>query len=338
MVPKRLITMDRNKRSRCSEMGDHDGAKRAGGDIIGADPAQAGVMDPSIEVAFWGTDAGEKELRQIKMRQHVVRSLSLADAMSPHTLLCYEMNGATLPPEHGFPLRLTVPGWYGIANVKWLMRIEVLPTRWEGRFMARDYVTIRELIASTKDAPGHLIPLRSSGSAPAWASAIRASASQRPAGALAAPADVEHRGVDAGGTAPAHRCGQAIQAYRQRHRRDLKVAHGRQNTVPPAQRAGAREARLPGLEYQDGVEVTTTQGGGRVRPAFTPLDDISQPRHTHWAHRKSSSGVGKWEAACRRNRPPRTPSPLSAAASEEISDGGRHILDLGLPHRGVARQ
>jgi DMSO/TMAO reductase YedYZ molybdopterin-dependent catalytic subunit len=105
---------------------------------------EAGAMDQGIEVAFWGSDAGEEEVRQIKLRQHFVRSLSVADAMNPHTLLCYEMNGAPLPPEHGFPLRLIVPGWYGIANVKWLTRIEVLRTRWEGRFMTRDYVTIRE--------------------------------------------------------------------------------------------------------------------------------------------------------------------------------------------------
>src|SRR6202022_2720554 len=45
---------------------------------------------------------------------------------------------------HGFPLRLIAPGWYGIANVKWLKRIEVRDTRFMGRFMARDYVTIRE--------------------------------------------------------------------------------------------------------------------------------------------------------------------------------------------------
>ena len=54
------------------------------------------------------------------------------------------MNGEPLPQMHGFPVRLIAPGWYGIANVKWLQRIEVLPTRYENRFMARDYVTIRE--------------------------------------------------------------------------------------------------------------------------------------------------------------------------------------------------
>jgi DMSO/TMAO reductase YedYZ molybdopterin-dependent catalytic subunit len=70
--------------------------------------------------------------------------MSLADAMNPNNLLCYEMNGEPLPQPNGFPLRLIAPGWYGIANVKWLRRVEVRETRYMGRFMARDYVTIRE--------------------------------------------------------------------------------------------------------------------------------------------------------------------------------------------------
>jgi DMSO/TMAO reductase YedYZ molybdopterin-dependent catalytic subunit len=70
--------------------------------------------------------------------------MSLDDAMNPDNLLVYEMNGEPLPTAHGFPLRLIAPGWYGIANVKWLTRIEVLDRRYQGHFMARDYVTIRE--------------------------------------------------------------------------------------------------------------------------------------------------------------------------------------------------
>ena len=64
--------------------------------------------------------------------------------MSPDNILCYEMNGADLPAPNGAPLRLIAPGWYGIANVKWLKRIEVRDRRFMSRFMARDYVTIRE--------------------------------------------------------------------------------------------------------------------------------------------------------------------------------------------------
>jgi DMSO/TMAO reductase YedYZ molybdopterin-dependent catalytic subunit len=105
---------------------------------------QAGVMERGSEVVFWGADSGTETIRDMKLTQHFARSMSLADAMSPHNLLCYEMNGAALPQPHGAPVRLVAPGWYGIANVKWLTRIEVRDTRYMGRFMARDYVTIRE--------------------------------------------------------------------------------------------------------------------------------------------------------------------------------------------------
>lgn len=109
---------------------------------------EAGVADDGIEVVFWGTDAGDVALkddfRDVKMHQNFARSMSLADAKDPNILLCYEMNGAPLPVANGFPLRLIAPGWYGVANVKWLKRIEVRNTRFMGLFMARNYVTIRE--------------------------------------------------------------------------------------------------------------------------------------------------------------------------------------------------
>jgi DMSO/TMAO reductase YedYZ molybdopterin-dependent catalytic subunit len=106
--------------------------------------AEAGVRDNGREVAFWGADSGEEDVREVAMTQHFARSMSLADATDPTVLLAYEMNGAPLPPGHGAPLRLIVPGWYGVANVKWLTRVEVRDTRLMNRFMARDYVTIRE--------------------------------------------------------------------------------------------------------------------------------------------------------------------------------------------------
>ena len=120
------------------------GTARWAGTPLAAVLAEAGVRKNGIEVVFFGSDAGEETVREIKMPQHFARSLSLADAMNPNNLLCYEMNGAPLPNPNGFPLRLIVPGWYGIANVKWLHRIEVRDTRLMNRFMARDYVTIRE--------------------------------------------------------------------------------------------------------------------------------------------------------------------------------------------------
>ena len=107
---------------------------------------EAGVKENGIEVVFWGADVGDVELkeRNVKMHQNFARSMTLAEAMNPNNILCYEMNGAELPAPNGFPLRLIAPGWYGIANVKWLKRIEVRNSPFRNQFMARDYVTIRE--------------------------------------------------------------------------------------------------------------------------------------------------------------------------------------------------
>jgi DMSO/TMAO reductase YedYZ molybdopterin-dependent catalytic subunit len=109
---------------------------------------EAKVLPSGIEVVFWGTDVGDIELhdaiRDVKMHQNFARSMSLEDAMSPNNILCYEMNGDTLPAQNGFPLRLIAPGWYGVANVKWLKRIEVRDRRFMSLLMGRNYVTIRE--------------------------------------------------------------------------------------------------------------------------------------------------------------------------------------------------
>jgi len=105
---------------------------------------EAGVREEGIEVVFWGADAGEQTRGEVTVTERFARSMSLADAVNPDNLLAYEMNGEALPPLHGFPARLIAPGWYGVANVKWLTRIEVRDQRFAGAFMARDYVTIRE--------------------------------------------------------------------------------------------------------------------------------------------------------------------------------------------------
>jgi DMSO/TMAO reductase YedYZ molybdopterin-dependent catalytic subunit len=124
------------------------GNARWGGTPLAAILEEAGVKENGIEVVFWGTDAGDvalkDDIRDVKMHQNFARSMSLADAMNPNNLLCYEMNGAALPAPNGFPLRLIAPGWYGIANVKWLKRIEIRDTRFMSLLMGRNYVTIRE--------------------------------------------------------------------------------------------------------------------------------------------------------------------------------------------------
>ncbi len=97
------------------------------------------------EVVFWGADSGTAKVGEADVTEHFARSMSLDEALDQDLLLCYEMNGDPLHPAHGFPVRLLAPGWYGVANVKWLRRIEILNTRYQGRFMAREYVTQRKV-------------------------------------------------------------------------------------------------------------------------------------------------------------------------------------------------
>jgi len=96
-----------------------------------------------IEVAFFGTDTAKEELRKNEYTANFSRGLHITDALRSDLLLCYEMNGAPLDTAHGAPLRLVVPGWFGIAWVKWLNRIEVLDRRIMSKYMAREYVTLR---------------------------------------------------------------------------------------------------------------------------------------------------------------------------------------------------
>ena len=82
----------------------------------------------AVEVLCTGLDRGI----EAEEEQAFQRSLPLEEALRGEVLLAYEMNGAPLPPQHGFPLRLVVPGWYGMTNVKWLERIELVDTPFAG--------------------------------------------------------------------------------------------------------------------------------------------------------------------------------------------------------------
>ncbi len=104
---------------------------------------EAGLKDDAVEVAFWGADSGTEDVRGNKVTQNFARSLSIKNSLREDVLLCWAMNGEPLTQGHGFPLRLVVPGWFGIAWVKWLTRIEARERPLMQRFMARDYVTLR---------------------------------------------------------------------------------------------------------------------------------------------------------------------------------------------------
>ncbi len=120
------------------------GNAKWGGTSLAPILKEAGIKENGIEVIFFGHDTGEEKPRKVKIRQNFARSMSVEDALQETNILCYEMNGEPLPHLNGAPVRLIAPGWYGIACVKWLKRIEVRDTRFMGRFMGRDYVTIRE--------------------------------------------------------------------------------------------------------------------------------------------------------------------------------------------------
>ncbi|HEY9226545.1 MAG TPA: molybdopterin-dependent oxidoreductase [Gemmatimonadaceae bacterium] len=106
----------------------------------------AGLQPHAREIVFFGADKGMETVTHGRatqqVEQHFGRSLAVEDAMRPEVMIVWEMNGAPLPPNHGAPIRLVVPGWYGVANVKWMDRIHVQDTRYVGRFMGRDYVTL----------------------------------------------------------------------------------------------------------------------------------------------------------------------------------------------------
>ena len=89
---------------------------------------EAGVGEGAVEVLFTGVDRGSEGGEE----QAFQRALAVEEALRDEVLLAYEMNGEPLPPQHGYPLRLIVPGWYGMTNVKWLCEIEVLREPFSG--------------------------------------------------------------------------------------------------------------------------------------------------------------------------------------------------------------
>lgn len=104
---------------------------------------ECGLLPQAREIVFFGRDEKKEKIREQEYVQNFARSLSLEEAFRKEVMLCWEMDGKPLTQGHGFPLRLVVPGWYGVAWVKWLDRIEVHDRRFMSKFMARDYVTIR---------------------------------------------------------------------------------------------------------------------------------------------------------------------------------------------------
>jgi DMSO/TMAO reductase YedYZ molybdopterin-dependent catalytic subunit len=96
---------------------------------------EAAVEDGATDVLFTGLDRGVEGGEE----QAYARSVSLAELRSGDALLAYEVNGVPLPPQHGFPLRLVVPGWYGMTSVKWLSRMTIADSPHDGYQMRQAY-------------------------------------------------------------------------------------------------------------------------------------------------------------------------------------------------------
>jgi DMSO/TMAO reductase YedYZ molybdopterin-dependent catalytic subunit len=108
---------------------------------------RVGVDDEAREVVFFGADKGNEDVvfrqQTLKVQQQFARSITLENAMKPEPLLAYALNGQPLHRDHGFPIRVIMPGWYGVANVKWLSEVHLQENRFLGNYQARWYRTIR---------------------------------------------------------------------------------------------------------------------------------------------------------------------------------------------------
>ena len=119
----------------------------------------AGVASKAREVVFLGTDRGEQEVvfrqQTFKLNQQFARSITLENATKPEPLLAYALNGEPLTVPQGAPLRLLMPGWYGVCNVKWLSEIHLQEDRFLGNFQARWYRSVVGVGGTGEDAdPG----------------------------------------------------------------------------------------------------------------------------------------------------------------------------------------
>jgi DMSO/TMAO reductase YedYZ molybdopterin-dependent catalytic subunit len=108
---------------------------------------KAGVKAQAREFVFFGTDRGEEDVewrtQTFKVQQQFGRALNREKALSPEPMLAYALNGEPLTLHQGLPVRLLVPGWYGVNNVKWLSEIHAQEETYLGKFQARWYRTLK---------------------------------------------------------------------------------------------------------------------------------------------------------------------------------------------------
>ncbi len=116
---------------------------------------KVGVGADAREVVFFGADRGPQDIvfrqQTFKLEQQFGRSCTLENAMKPEPLVAWALNGDPLTKEQGFPVRLIMPGWYGVANVKWLSEVHLQEERYLGNYQARWYRTLRGVGGTGED-------------------------------------------------------------------------------------------------------------------------------------------------------------------------------------------
>jgi DMSO/TMAO reductase YedYZ molybdopterin-dependent catalytic subunit len=122
---------------------------------------QAVNLHNAVEVVLLGADGGsDREAGGVSVDAYA-RSIPIEKALDPNTLVVYRMNGAALPDSHGGPLRVIVPGWYGMDSVKWLNRIIVSRELFKGFYQANRYYEARRVNGATQRAPLGPVRLKS---------------------------------------------------------------------------------------------------------------------------------------------------------------------------------
>jgi DMSO/TMAO reductase YedYZ molybdopterin-dependent catalytic subunit/rhodanese-related sulfurtransferase len=209
----------------------------------------AGPTPEAVEIVFRGADQGNVGDAADPIRFE--RSLPVTDAGHPGSLLAYAMNGEPLPLEHGYPLRLIVPGWYAVASVKWLTEIEVIGSPFTGFFQTKRYVYETQRNSTVAREPVRLQQVRSVITQPSAGQEITA-------GALVV------RGVAWSGAAPIDKV-------------EVSIGGG------PWQ-----DARLIGQQHRHSWrwwELLTridSPGGTALRARATDLAGRTQPEQPHW--------------------------------------------------------
>jgi DMSO/TMAO reductase YedYZ molybdopterin-dependent catalytic subunit len=207
---------------------------------------RVGVLAEAQEIVFRGADHGTVEGRTGSVPFE--RSMTLDTARDAHALLAYAMNGETLPLQHGYPGRLVVPDWYGVASVKWLTAIEIVEHAFDGYFQTEKYWY------ETDDAQREPVAL------------------QRVRALITDPTDGEH--LPRGETVVR---GVAWSGVAQIARVDISINDG-----------PWREARLLGhrrrhrWQWWELLTRLDEPGDTSIRARATDLADRTQPEHAQW--------------------------------------------------------